>query len=200
MDSAELLDTIEQEVQTELSRLGSSKSLYADTDGDMDAEPVLRAAADSAATAAETFEGWDGEVFADAAERVRGHHDETVAELDEYEAGDPPAVVTALGEAENVIERLGATVGWTLVVERKSTQSSGYFTGQAQPGTASTFRSFGDDYEAIRQAALDALDEACDSEEEYEPAKDAATAVIEAAYDEYFETLESLGMNPKPVC
>ncbi|MFT4946366.1 MAG: hypothetical protein ACI8TL_000601 [Natronomonas sp.] len=200
MDSAELLDAIEQEVQTELSRLGSSKSLYADTEGDMDAEPVLRAAADSAATAAETFEGWDGAVFADAAERARNHYDEIVAELDEYETGDPPAVVVALGDADGEIEQLGATVGWTLVAERKSTQSSGYFTGQAQPGTASTFRSFGDDYEEIRAAALDALDEQCDSNEEDERAKGAATAVIEASYDEYFGTLESLGMNPKPVC
>ncbi|WP_336326666.1 rubrerythrin family protein [Halovenus sp. HT40] len=200
MDSAELLDIIEQEVQTELSRLGSSKSLYADTEGDMDAEPVLRAAADNAATAAETFEGWDGEVFADAAEHARSHYDDIVAELDDHETGDPPAAVTALAEADGEIAQLGATVGWTLVVERKSTQSSGYFTGQAQPGTASTFRSFGDDYDAIREAALDVLDDACDSEAEYEQAQDAATAVIEAAYDEYFETLESLGMNPKPVC
>lgn len=200
MDSDELLDTLEQELQTELSRLGSSKSLYADTEGDMDAEPVLRAAADSAATAIETFEGWDGEVFADAAERLREQYGELVGELDEHEAGAPPAVVEALRDAEGEPERLGATVGWSLVVERKSTQSSGYFTGQAQPGTASTFRSFGDDYEAIREAALDALDGVCESAEEYEQAKAAAADVIEAAYDEYFETLESLGMNPKPVC
>ncbi|MXR50086.1 rubrerythrin family protein [Halovenus sp. WSH3] len=200
MDSAELLDTLEQELQTELSRLGSSKSLYADTEGEMDADPILRAAADSAATAIETFEGWEGEVFADAAEYLREQYADLVDELGEHEAGDPPAVVEALGDAEGEIERLGATVGWSLVVERKSTQSSGYFTGQAQPGTASTFRSFGDDYEAIREAALDAIDDACDSDEEYEQAEDGATAVIEAAYDEYFETLESLGMNPKPVC
>ena len=200
MDSAELLDTIEQEVQTELSRLGSSKSLYADTEGDMDAGPVLRAAADNAATAIETFEGWDGAVFTDAAEHLRVHYGELVDELGDHEAGEPSAAVTALAEADGEIEQLGATVGWTLVTERKSTQSSGYFTGQAQPGTASTFRSFGDDYDAIREAALDALDDACDSEEEYKQAQDAATTVIEAAYDEYFETLESLGMNPKPVC
>jgi hypothetical protein len=200
MDSAELLDAIEQEVQTELSRLGSSKSLYADTEGEMDTGPVLHAAADNAATAADTFEGWEGAVFADAAERVRGHYDDIVAELDEYEAGDPPAVVDALRDADGEVEHFGATVGWTLVAERKSTQSSGFFTGQAQPGTASTFRSFGDDYDEIRASALDALDDACDTAAEYDQAKDAATAVIEASYDEYFETLSSLGMNPKPVC
>lgn len=199
MDS-DLLDTIETEMQTELSRLGSSKSLYADTTGEMEPEPVLAAAADAADTAAETFESWDGDVFADAAARVREHDAEITAELDEYEPGDPPAAVGALGEADGDIERLGATVGWTLVTERKSTQSSGFFTGQADPSTASIFRSFGEDYDQIREDALAALEERCTDDAEFDRAQDAATAVIEAAYDEYFETLESLGMNPKPVC
>jgi hypothetical protein len=200
MDGSELLDRIETETRTELSRLGSSKSLYADTQGETEAEGVLPAAADAAMAAADTFASWSGEVFADAADRARDHHEAVVDELGEHEPGAAPAVAEALEGAEDRIERLGATVGWTLVTERKSTQSSGYFTGQADPGTASVFRSFGEDYEEIREAALDALDAACESEEEYERAADAAVAVIEAAYDEYFETLEALGMNPKPVC
>lgn len=200
MDSAELLDSVEQELQTELSRLGSSKSLYADTEGEMEADPILATAADNAAVAADAFESWDRDVFADAAERVRGHYDDIVAELGDHNPGDGPAAAVALSNAEGDLERLGATVGWTLVTERKTTQSGGYFTGQAKPTTASTFRAFGDDYEAIRDAALAALDEAADSEAECEQAKDAAASVVEAAYDEYFDTLESLGMNPKPVC
>lgn len=200
MDGSELLDRIETETRTELSRLGSSKSLYADTEGEMEAAAVLAAAADAASAAAETFESWSGEVFADAAERERDHYEAVVDELDEYEPGTAPAVAEALGAADGGIERLGATVGWTLVTERKSTQSSGYFTGQADPGTASVFRSFGEDYERTREDALAALEADCESEEESERAADAAVAVIEAAYDEYFETLEALGMNPKPVC
>ena len=200
MDSAELLESVEQEQQTELSRLGSSKSLYADTEGEMEADPILTAAADNAAAAAEAFDAWDGEVFADAAERVRGHSDDIVAELGDHDPGEASAAAVTLADTEGDLERLGATVGWTLVTERKSTQSGGYFTGQAKPGTASTFRAFGDDYDEIREAALGAIDETADGEDDYERAKDAAAAVIEAAYDEYFETLKSLGMNPKPVC
>lgn len=200
MDGSELLDRIETETRTELSRLGSSKSLYADTEGEMEAEAVLAAAADAASAAAETFESWSDEVFTAAADRERDHYEAVVDELGEYEPGEPPAVAEALGEADDGIERLGATVGWTLVTERKSTQSSGYFTGQADPGTASVFRSFGEDYGLTREEALGALEERCGSEEEYERAEEAAVTVIEAAYDEYFETLEALGMNPKPVC
>ena len=200
MDGSELLDRIETETRTELSRLGSSKSLYADTEGEMEGEAVLAAAADAASAAAETFESWSGAVFDDAADRERDHYEAVVDELGEYEPGEPPAVAEALAEADGGIERLGATVGWTLVTERKSTQSSGYFTGQADPGTASVFRSFGEDYERTREEALDALEADCQSEGEDERAAEAAVAVIEAAYDEYFETLEALGMNPKPVC
>jgi hypothetical protein len=200
MDSAQVLDAVEQEQQTELSRLGSSKSLYADTEGEMEADPILAAAADNAAVAADAFESWDGDVFADAAERVRGHYDDIVDELGDHDPGDGGAAAVTLADAEGNLERLGATVGWTLVTERKSTQSGGYFTGQAKPGTASTFRAFGDDYDEIRDAALAAIDETADSDAEYEQAKAAAASVIEAAYDEYFDTLESLGMNPKPVC
>jgi len=200
MDSTDLLEAVEQAQQTELSRLGSSKSLYADTEGEMEADPILAAAADGAVAAAETFERWDREPFADAAERAREQYEDILDELGEYDRANPPAAAAALADADGSVEQLGATVGWTLVTERKSTQSGGYFTGQAMPQTASTFRAFGDDYDEIRDAALAALEEHCDSEAEYDEAKDAAAAVIEAAYDEYFETLQSLGMNPKPVC
>jgi hypothetical protein len=197
MDGSELRDRIEDDLQTELSRLGSSKSLYADTEGEMDGEPVLAAAADAAHHAVETFAGWDHEVFADATERAREQYETITDELGDHEPGEAPAAVAALAEAEGIDERLGATVGWSMVTARKATQSSGFFTGQADPSTASIFRSFGDDYEAVREAALEALD---DGDTDWDAALQAAEDVVEAAYDEYVETLESLGVNPKSVC
>lgn len=204
MDGAAFVERIESDQQTELSRLGSSKSLYADTVGEMEPETVLTAAADAAAHARETFDLWaeesELELFAGASSRLTDQYDAIVSELGDHEQGEPPAVTEHLRAAEGTPERLGATVGWSLVTERKSTQSSGFFTGQAKPQTASTFRGFGDDYDAIRADALDALESVCDSDEEWERATTAATAVVQASYDEYFETLEELGMNPKPVC
>jgi hypothetical protein len=204
MDGTDFVERIESDLRTELSRLGSSKSLYADTVGEMEPEPVLTAAADAAAHATDTFEQWaestEQDLFADASSRVADQYDEVAGELDDHEPGEPPAVAVSLREAETAAERLGATVGWTLVMERKSTQSSGFFTGQAKPQTASIFRSFGETYDTIRDEAVSALESVCDSDEEWEQAVAAATAVVDAAYDEYFETLEELGMNPKPVC
>ena len=201
MDTDEFLDTVQAETKTELSRLGSSKALFADTDGEMEPAAVLTAAADDATEAATTFAEWSEieQTAAAAAERERGHADAITAELDGYEPGETPAIITFLQEQASAVERLGALVGWTLVVGAKASQCSGFFTGQADPNTASLFRGFGDDYEQTREDALAALSERCD-DAEWEQAQAAAVGAITAAYEEYVETLEELGVNPKPVC
>jgi len=203
MSATDLVDAVREDNKTELSRLGSSKSLYADTQGEMDPDTVLSAAADAAHYAAETFEGWagdDGGTFVTAADSERRHCEMIVDELDAHEPLERPAVVEAIQGYEATIERLGGVVGWTLVAEEKAGQCSGFFTGQADPGTASLFRGFGDDYEETRSDALEALEIACDSPDDWDRAEAAATGAVGAAYDEYFETLEALGVNPKPVC
>jgi hypothetical protein len=204
MSATDLVEAVREDNRTELSRLGSSKSLYADTEGGMNPDTVLAAAADAAHHAAETFEGWadsdiDG-VFAAAADGERGHYEGITGELDAHEPGERPAVVGTIRGYETALECLGGLVGWTLVAEEKASQYSGFFTGQADPGTASLFRGFGDDYEATRADALDALETVCDGEDDWGRAEAAATGAVGAAYDEYFETLEALGVNPKPVC
>ena len=200
MNGSDLVEAVQDGSKTELSRLGSSKSLYADTDGEMEPDVVLAAAADNAHHAAETLEGWGDGVFADAAARQRDHYDAIAGKLDDHDPGTPPAVVEFLRGLPGDIERLGGLVGWTLVTEEKASQCTGFFTGQADPQTASLFRGFGDDYETTRETALAALEDACESDDDWARAETAATNAVEAAYDEYFETLEDLGVNPKPVC
>lgn len=205
MTSADLVDAVRESSKTELSRLGSSKSLYADTEGEMEPGAVLTAAADASHHAAETLEDWAAEsdvdaAFAAASEAEGERAADIAAKLDDYDPAQPPAVVAALEELDSAVDRLGGLVGWTLVAEEQATQTSGFFTGQADPQTASLFRGFGDGYEATRETALDALATVCDSEDDWGTAEAAAIDVIEAAYDEYFETLEELGVNPKPVC
>ena len=204
MDAASALDTIQEDNRTELSRLGSSKSLYADTGGEMEPDVVLAAVADMTHHAAEVLASWadeeDVEIFAEAADRERDHHQTSVDERGNHDPGETPAGVEAMQGVEGTPARLGALVGWTLVAERKASQCTGFFTGQAKPTTASAFRAFSDDYEESREKAVAVLDEVCDNESEWSSATDAATAVVQAAYDDYFETLESLGVNPKPVC
>ncbi|WP_459194566.1 rubrerythrin family protein [Halosimplex sp. J119] len=207
MDSQEFAETVRDEAATPLSRLGSSKALYADTEGEMDEEAVLRAAADRAHYAAERFDAWadeeDGDVaelFADAAETERDRADAAADEHGDYEPGEEPAVQGHLAGVEGTIDRLGAFVGWALAAGNNVDQVVGFFVGQASPRTASTFRSFGDDFDDSVESAGDLLEAVCDDEADWERAVDAAVAAIEADYEAYFETLESLGVNPKPVC
>ena len=207
MDSQEFVEAVRDEAATPLSRLGSSKALYADTEGEMDAEAVMQAAGDRAHFAAERFEEWAEEesgdvsdLFADAADTEREHAEAAADEHGDYGPGDEPAVQSHLAGVEGTGERLGAFVGWALAAGNNADQVVGFFVGQASPMTASTFRAFGDDYDAYVADASELLADETESDDEWTAAVEAATAAIQADYDAYFETLESLGVNPKPVC
>ncbi|MHB9287731.1 rubrerythrin family protein [Halobacteriales archaeon Cl-PHB] len=171
MDVTDLVDAVREANNTELSRLGSSKSLYADTAGEMDAGAVLAAMADATHYLAETADGWttDDDGYADTygtvAETERDHYDAIAADLEAHDPGDRPAALEVLRGFENPLSRLGGLLGWTLVVEAKASQATGFFTGQADPQTASTFRAFGDDYEDLRGAIVDAVETAAATED-----------------------------------
>ncbi len=197
MSESDVADRVESSVQTELSRLGSSKSLYAATAGDLDDESVLAAFHDGLVHAADRLGDWDADdpsgPWSDAADRLVAAAETIADELDGYDPGEVPAGMASLPDVDASDERAGALLGWALVTERTVTQVTGYFTGQADPTTASLVREFGDDVDAVRNTALDAVvDE--------DVAVDAAKTVVESAYEAYFETLEDLGVNPKPIC
>jgi hypothetical protein len=194
MDPTDFADRVRSAVKTELSRLGSSKSLYADTEGEMEPDAVLATVADTAHHAAATFEGWGGP-FEAAAAGERERYEAVSAELDGHEPGAVPAVVAALDGASDGAERRGAAAGYALVAGEKAGQATGFFTGQADPQTASLFRGIRGEYEDLREQVVEGLDEG-----DADPAVEAAVAVVEAAYDEYVDRLESMGVNPKPVC
>ncbi|MEF8853218.1 MAG: rubrerythrin family protein [Haloarculaceae archaeon] len=206
MNAQEFVDAVREDSKTPLSRLGASKALYADTAGEMDDDAVLAAVADRAHHAAETFEAWAGEaeveaadLFATAAETERDHAETAADERGDYEPGDSPGVQTYLRGVEGTVERLGAFVGWALAAGNNTDQVVGYFVGQASPTTANTFRDVSDDHDEHVERASEVLGEVCEGDD-WERAREAAGEAIAADYDDYFETLESLGVNPKPVC
>jgi hypothetical protein len=205
MDPAQFVADVREANKTELSRLGSSKSLYALTEGEMEPDAVLTAMADDHHAAAETYDAWAAgggapDLFGTAAEAEQAAYETVVGKLDGHEPGATPALYDALTGAEGAVERLGAFVGRTLVAKAHRSQATGFFTGQADPQTASTFRDLGGTLEDHLDAAVDALAAACEDEDDWEAAAAAASMVVGAAYDHYFETLEDLGVNPKPVC
>ncbi|MFB6083947.1 MAG: rubrerythrin family protein [Halorientalis sp.] len=207
MNAADFLDGVRQEQQTELSRLGSSKSLYADTEGEMEEDAVLAAVADVFYHADATFEDWadeaDGaaaDLFADAAELTGEQYGTVAGELGNHEPGDPSPLAEFLDGLDTAPERVAGVLGWALVVENKVSQAVGFFVGQAASGTASTFRDVRDAVESLVDDAADTLVTVCDSDADEDLAHEAAVDTVQAAYDDYFDTLEALGVNPKPVC
>jgi hypothetical protein len=209
-DPDAFVETVSDDNQTALSRLGSSKSLYADTGGDIDTEPVLEATADAEYAAWQTFLEWaddeaDDEVraaFERTAEEERDHYETVDGKLadDGYEPTDTPQLHAYLREREDTVERVGALVGRILASQRSKDQVVGYFVGDADPQTASLFRGFGEDLDDQLERATDLLADVCETDDDWERAEEAATGAIQAAYEEYVETLEGMGANPKPVC
>src|SRR6056297_1121473 len=211
MTASDFVDSVREANQTALSRLGSSKALYAETNGDLDPEPVLRAAAVAEDAARETFAAWaDDEENADAAElfeRVADeeadHYETVAAEIDDAPRAadnDVPAIQSVLRSFDDTVERAGGLVGRCLVAKKSKEQYTGYFTGEADPKTASLFRGLGSDVDEQISAAADLVDAVCGSDDERERAHAAASEAIQAAYEEYTESLEAMGVNPKPVC
>ena len=193
----ELLDTLRDDHETPLSRLGSSKALYAVTGGEMDGDAVRAAAAAEAAAAADLFDWWANDeaaaLFSDLADTAREHAETVGAESD----GSKPNVYDVLAEFETTDGRLGGALARALVSLKTVEQMVGFFVGDADPMAANDFRTLKSDL----NDQLDALDDAVsDLVEDDAVAREAADAVVEAAYDEYVETLESMGVKPKNVC
>lgn len=206
MDGRTFVGQLRDDHETELSRLGSSKALYALTGGEMDAPSVRAAAHDEAVTAARLFEEWadsgdDSDavsVFRDVAEAESNHVD-AVGSAE----GNPDTTRPMYETLESFTDfpaRLGALVARTVVTKKTAEQMVGFFVGDADPSTADTFRGIRDDYDDQLDSAVAALDEACETDEHWNEAQAAAAAVIEAAYGHYVDTLEAMGVQPKNVC
>ncbi|MFB6109178.1 MAG: transcription antitermination protein [Haloplanus sp.] len=201
MTGQELLDAVRAEKETELSRLGSSKALYAVTGGEMETDAVTAAFAGDARRAADVFETWaadaDGaaaDAFAAAAETAAGHAD-VDADADPVDT----AVYDYLDGLAGDVERAAGLLGRSLVVGKTVEQMVGFFVGDADPRTADTFRGLRGDVETDRDRAVDLLDELC-GDDDWDDAEAVVVGVVDAAYDDYVETLESMGVKPKNVC
>ena len=211
MKRDEFIDRVRTENKTALSRLGSSKALYAETGGDIDSETVRRAAAIAEDAARETFAAWaDSErdaaaaaLFADLADEEAAHYDTVAETLDDAPRAadaETPAIQVTLREFETTVERAGGLVGRCLVATKSKEQYTGYFVGDADPRTAQLFRELGGDVDGQLARAGDLVERVCATSDDTQRAFAAATEAIQAAYDAYTDSLESMGVNPKPVC
>ncbi|WP_246998907.1 rubrerythrin family protein [Halosolutus gelatinilyticus] len=210
MDGAELQRTIEDSMTVELERLGSSKRLVALTSADLTADRVLRIAADSERAAVETFEAWAADeehpdardAFAEFRDQEREHYDRVVDLLDSEHDGDGAdggEMHDRLRSFEPTEARLGGVVGRALVAERTHLQVVNFFVNEGNERRADCFRELRSETTAQGDRAAAILEGVCD-DENWDDAVSAAEDVIAAAYAAYADSLDDLGLDPKPIC
>lgn len=208
MDGQTFLDDLRDEHETELSRLGSSKAVYALTGGEMEGGAVRAGTARELHAVAPVLEEWteetDGDsetlftdvaVFtADTANTV----DEDAASLEGVEVTHITAEALSVLEDEPV--RVAGLAAALLVLGKLSEQLVGYFVGDADRAGAQEFRDIRDQLQAYRDDGAAHLETTCTDDADWTAAHDTAAGVVEAAYEWYVETLESMGVEPKNIC
>jgi hypothetical protein len=79
-------------------------------------------------------------------------------------------------------------------------QTVGFFVGDADPQSAQAMRDLRADVDTEREDAVALLDAVCADADDWAHATEAASGVVGAAYDDYVERLEAMGVKPKNVC
>lgn len=211
MEPTEFRDAVEADAATELERLGSQQLLLALTDADLEREAVLAAAANAEHRARETFAQWaDDEsdeeaqvAFEREADREREHYERVVALLDdEFEPDDDlDAMHDHLREVEDTIPRVAAgLVGRSLVGTRTHLQLVSFFVNEPDEATANVFRDLRSETGETLEIGTDLLGNLCATDEDWTRAREAAVLVVQVAYEEYADSLTSMGLDPKPIC
>lgn len=210
MDGADLLETVRESNATALDRLGSEKALVAATDAVLERERVLETAAAAEARAAATFEAWADdepddrarEAFQEAAARERDHRDR-VCELGDVAASDPSSdpLHEHLRGLEGTVERAAAgLVARPLVASRTLLQVISFFVNEGDSSAADAFRDLRAETDAQAESGAGVVAAVCDGPDDRGRAEAAAGRAIEVAYREYADSLEGMGIDPKPVC
>lgn len=209
MDGTELVDRVQRGKRTELDRLGSQKALIAITAADLTTETVLSTVAATEGAVADVFAAWaeteDGEraseAFAAVAERERACYERIAGHLDSAPDPDGDALCAYLRDLDGPVERAAAgLVARPLVRSGTLLQVINFFINEADEPRANVFRDLRTETEDVLDEGVALLDELCAGGADWERAQDATEGAIQVAYDEYAQTLEAMGVDPKPVC
>jgi hypothetical protein len=200
MDAGATIDAVRDQTETERDRLGSDKVLIAATDATLETEAVLTAAATRESGLADILGRWAAETDSDVATQFEAAAEAAAerAERIDADAGNSDGFIDHLETVSGTARRVGAgLVAAPLVADRFYLQVVSFFINEAAEQRADTFREIRRETSALDdgETALGHLPES-----ERETAAAAATEAIDAAYDDYAETLEAMGLDPKPIC
>lgn len=205
MDADTFLDDLRAAHQTELSRLGSSKAVYALTDGEMEGDAVRTGTARELHALQSVLSEWaeDAEAadrYADAADFAAMYADNFDSEADAGADESASHVVADSLEATDPEDRPAVMTAAFLVLEEIAGQLVGFFVGDADRKSADEFREFRAELGDYRDDAAELVADGAENEADWEEATAAGADVVEGAYDWYVETLEAMGVEPKNVC
>jgi bacterioferritin (cytochrome b1) len=211
MDASAFIDRVKSECATELERLGSEKALVATTMAELENDRVLETAAQAELRAEATFDAWSTDenhdaardTFEQCAAQEREHADRIIDRLEGDRDLDPRAddLHQYLRALETTPERVGAgMVGRPLASSRTLLQTINFFVNEADEVTADLFRDIRTETETLVEEGTTLLETVCETDGERDNAETAAVEAIQTAYGEYVETLEGMGLDPRPVC
>lgn len=203
MDGPHLVAVLRSDHETVLAALGSSKALFALTDGSVDAATVNGVALRELSMAESTFDSW---ASAESDERVADLFDMAGATAADHRqaisqaAGDTPAVDRWFERPSFATTpgRLGGVIGWTLVTEVTVDQIVDFFIGATVTETAERYRDLRTDVEQLRDRTTTTIAEAYGSEDAWSTAQQAASTVIGTADEAYRQRLDRHDVDPDP--
>lgn len=123
---------------------------------------------------------------------------------DQFAAASADPVYDYLGRLEGTVERVAAgLVGRPLVDSRTFLQVVNFFLNEGDTGKTELFREIRGEIDDLVEEGATLLNGVSDTDRDtgdWERAREAADETIRLAYREYADTLEGMGLDPKPVC
>ncbi|MFB6189841.1 MAG: transcription antitermination protein [Halapricum sp.] len=172
----------------------SDRGLIALTDADLSEAAIRERFAGLLASVASVYERWAGDAFTQAATTTR-ELAASIASGDIEPTKDHP-LIAALEGIGGEAERVGAgLIGVGLVLDGWALQCVSFFVNEADEAAADEFREVRSALESIRAAGEKAVES-----EQRAAAVAAALDIVTVTYEDYVETLDGLGLDPKTVC
>lgn len=206
MDGASLIERVRDEHETALTRLGSDKALIAATNATLEADAVRAVLAGTIAVGQRRLADWaDTADDSTLAEALGGGRDRLHGLLDDHdELGSSESrrhVSDPLEGIDGDLSRAAAgLIGFPMILDPLCLQAVNFFVNEADPVAADAIRAVRAEVADLQQAHRDTVAERATATDAEDEAVAAAGAVIDAAYTEYVDRLEAMGLDPKPIC
>jgi len=205
MEADIFVETVRDDAETHLDRIGSENALLAATSADLESTPVLETLAGREAGCRRHYESWASDdesetTFEHASNRAGERYEALTAGLDRSPTETGWPVVDHLENLADDIERAAGLVAVALVADRTYLQAVNFFVNEADETMADTCRTARESTAEDCDDGIALLGTLCSDAGDWERAQTVAVETIRVAYDDYASRLDEMGLDPRPVC